>query len=679
MGMLINGRSLDILQMLLDSEAYVSVGKIAEIMNVSKRSVYYDIYHINDWLTDHDLPELEIVRKKGIFLDNLKKEKIEKILGESCTDCEYIFSPMERVEIIICSIIYSETPVYIEHLMSYCRVSRNTIFNDLNMVENELDDFELKLSYEPKKGYQIVGEVIKIRAAYICYFRRLQVLYEIGQLTFLPIDVIEKNIGVMREIETRLHVNYVEGVVISLAALLPIVERGNSNLIILQLKKEEVESTREYALVEEYFPRMEWVEKIYFCIHLLGARVTVNSNDIFHEKPNKRVYEVTKALVAEFEKVACVTFRSREDLEQALFAHVSASLYRYQYGIQVGDNIGEEVIREYPDLYEITKRASRYLERMIGMPVPEKEIAFLALHFGAHLTLPSPSGGRLRILIVCVNGVSTGNMIRREIQKLLPEADIVGVESLRNIHNAQEICDVIFSTVKMKNVVPVIHINPVLTNRDRELILSHPRIKSFVMRFNLEQLLGEIRPYIRQDDWEEVKEKVTNCLMQNNTLTPAYGRNEKIGIVDLLKKKRICINYKEETWTQALWHTGENMLQEGNIERRYIDSIVSQLQYYGPYMFITPRVILAHAKPEDGVCRLDAAMMVSKKEIAFSDFYKANIVIMLAAVDQEKHLRILKEIADVFSIQTRIDDILGMDSEEEILTYLENVIKENIE
>lgn len=679
MGVLMNARSMDILHMLLENEGYISVNKIAETMKVSKRSVYYDIYHINDWLAYYNLPELEIVRKKGICLSRSEKSKIEEVLRESCVDDEYIFSPTERANIIICSVIYSETPIYIEQLMEYCNVSRNTIFNDLNMVESELKNFELKLFYEPKKGYRIEGDVVKVRAAYIAYFSRLQPLYEIGQLPFLSEETVGKYISILREIESRLHVNYVEGVVITLAALLPIIVRGNSGLTIPNLKREEVESTREFTLVEEYFPEIEWVEKIYLCIHLLGSRVTVNSSDIFHERPNKRVYDVTKTLVAEFEKVACVTFRDRDELEQALFAHVGASLYRYQYGIQIGDSIGEDVIREYPELFEITKRASRYLEQMIGMPVPDKEIAFLALHFGAHLTLPMTNGNRLRILVVCVNGVSTGYMIRREVQKLLPEAEVVGVESLRSIHNAQEICDVIISTVKMKNVVPVITIHPVMTDRDREHILEHPRVKSFVARFNLEHLLDEIHPYIRPEDWDEVKTKVTNCLVQENVVTQTYTKKKKLGFVDLLKNDRIRMTDGVETWTQSLWMAGEKLIQEKSIEDRYINNIVSQLQYYGPYMFITPRVILAHAKPEDGVRSLDASMMISKKEIVFSDFHKANIVIVLAAVDQEKHLRILKEIAEIFSIQTRIDDLIQMENQEEVLMYLENLIEEKNE
>lgn len=671
MATIMNIRGREILQILLQNDHYIKVEDIACQMNVSKRSIYYDIYHINDWLTFYGLPELEIVRKKGILLDDEVKKQIEEIIDNSSVVDDYVFSPTERIGIIICSIIYLKESIFIEQLMSFCNVSRNTIFNDLSVVESELQQYDLKIIYEPKSGYRIIGDTIKVRAVYILYFNQLYPLYEDNHLSFMNKDEILSNIEILKKMEARLHTNYVHGVITSLAALLPIVIRGGSNLKIKNLRREEIESTKEFSLIQEYYPDMEWVEKIYFCIHLLGSRVTVNSNDIFHERPRQEVYEVTKSLVSEFEKVACVNFHDRENLEQALFAHISASLYRYQYGIQIGDSIADDVIREYPDLFEITRIVSKYLEQMIGLSIPNKEIAFLALHFGAHLTLPDGKGKHLRILIVCVNGISTGNMIRREIKKLLPDCEIVAVKSVKSITNVQKICDVIISTVKMKSVVPVITINPIMTKKDREQILSHPRIKNHVMKLDVNYLMEEISPYIQEKDRDSVKKKIEACLSHNSNISmSASYKSEKVGLLELLQNNRIKIIEETNSWIKALWKAGKKLLEDGSIEGKYIDMIISQLQYYGPYMFITPGVILAHAKPEDGVNRLDASMFIYRKPVVFTDFYKAHIIILLAAPDQEKHLKILRDIADIFSIQSRIDDLINLPDEDSVLDYL---------
>ena len=57
-------------------------------------------------------------------------------------------------------------------------------------------------------------------------------------------------------------------------------------------------------------------------------------------------------------------------------------------------------------------------------------------------------------------------MLKRELQKLLPGARIVGTVSAERVTNAQNICDLIVSTVKLKSVIPVIQVRPILTASD---------------------------------------------------------------------------------------------------------------------------------------------------------------------------------------------------------------------
>lgn len=77
---------------------------------------------------------------------------------------DYIFTPGERVRIIVCQIMASEKPVYVEDLMNTCMVSRNTIFTDLQAVITLLHAYQLGIGYEKKRGYWIDGDTIRARA-----------------------------------------------------------------------------------------------------------------------------------------------------------------------------------------------------------------------------------------------------------------------------------------------------------------------------------------------------------------------------------------------------------------------------------------------------------------------------------------------------------------------------------
>lgn len=668
-----NERCKEILRVLLNSENYITLPQLEEIFHISRRSIYYDLCRINEWLEDNNIKEIEVVRKKGIFIEEEVRQQIEQCSGSSLRKEVYILSPMERVRVIICIIIYSRKKIYIEELMNECMVSRNTVFNDLQVVVNQLQEYNLKLEYESKKGYQIAGDAVSKRAVFLMNLHELEVALQSGALHFLEQEQINVYFEKLKEIEGELKTKYVDGTLRSLASLMPVMEQGDESLYFPNLKKEELENTREYELVQEYFPDFDEKEQIYLCLHLLGARVAIVSDDIFESEPNQTVYELTKALVAEFERVACVIFENREDLERALFVHINSSLYRYRFGIQTADIMSKDIIREYPDLFEITKIVSNYIEKQIGLPIPDGEIAYLALHFGSHLSVARNEDSALRILVVCANGVSTGNMIKRELQKLLPEAEIVGVLASDAVKNAQNICDVIVTTVSLKSVIPVICVHPILTDLEREKILNHPKIREKYSRYTPDKIFEIVKPYIEEKYHNKVKEDLMYYLKESVSDSENAVSHHK-NLLDILNLSHIAIHNENMSWMQAIKEAGKSLKEADYIEERYLEQIISQIRYYGPYMFITPGVVLAHAKPEDGVNRLSVSFHIFKQDIVFSQMHAANIILVLATKDQESHLRILKDIVEIFSMQPRIDELLKMQTPEEIMEFLQRIL-----
>lgn len=670
----LNAKCKQILQMLLESDTYISLQQIAKALHVSRRSIFYDVCRINEWLEGNGIPELEVVRGKGILLDDRVKHLIEDCAEDVGREEMYVFSPMERVRIIICSIIYSETPVYIDQLTDYCRVSRNTIFNDLRVVVNQLQDYDLNLEYKSKKGYLVSGDSIKKRAVFLLNFHELQSIFTNGGLKFIEIESIEKNIELLKAIEAELNVEYVAGNLESLAILLLMMGRGDEELYFANLKKQELKRTKEYVLIDKYFPQLIEKEKIYLCLHLLCSRVNHRADDIFENCTNQTVYEITKALVSEFERTACVAFDRREELERQLFVHISSSMYRYQYGIQFMNDMNDDIIREYPDLFEITKIVSRYLEEQIGLPIPDGEIAYLALHFGAFLSVPSRQSERTRILVVCANGVSTGKMLGRELKKMFQDVEIVGVKSASDLQNVQKICDLIVSTVKLKSVVPVVLVHPILTDHDRKTLLRYLKMNNQDERLRVDGIISAIKPYLKEGSDGQVRETLKEYLYHEEE-SLLIKKEETRNLLDILTGDKIGIHGESCRWTQALWMAADCLLETGSIRAGYIESILSQLRLYGPYMFITSGVILAHAKPETGVNCLDCSLHIFREGVEFSDSSKANVIIILAAVDQESHLKVLRDIVTVFSDEGAIQEILKSGDAAGVLKYLERKLR----
>lgn len=64
--------------MLLKATYYSSLNQISQKLAVSKRSIYYDICKLNEWLEYYNVSGLKVVRGKGIFIDENNKKKITR-------------------------------------------------------------------------------------------------------------------------------------------------------------------------------------------------------------------------------------------------------------------------------------------------------------------------------------------------------------------------------------------------------------------------------------------------------------------------------------------------------------------------------------------------------------------------------------------------------------------------
>lgn len=667
-------RCKKIVNVLLRENKFVSMQRIAEITGVSKRSIYYDICTINEWLDERGIKELEIERGKGILIPQEDRMKIEELLEDRQWGDYYVFSPSERVKIIICYLIHSKELVYIDQIIEVCQVSRNTVFGDLRVVVQTLHEYDLQLKYESKKGYRIEGDVIRMRALFFLYFNTIRALFDSGVLNFFNREEIQGYYEQLCLLKDELKIEYIEGDLLAIAALMPVMHNSREKLCFQGLRKHEILETKEFLMVQKYFPELEESEKIYLCLHLLGSRVSVATDEIFEDRADQSVYGITKALVTEFEKTACVNFEDKEELERALFVHIKTSMYRYQYGIQIGNPMGNDITREYPNLFEITKIVSKYLEQMIGMPIPDSEVAYLALHFGAHLKVSEYRGNRLRVLIVCVNGISTGNMIKREVKKLLPEAEIVDVVSAMNVMNAQDICDLVISTVKIKSVLPVIVVHAILSDEDRRNILNHQLVYNSQKNKISDTLFDVVKKYVKESRHEDLKRDIIQCL-QGDVQNLDVGIIEKeAGILECLSLSKIAIKEGGVNWQDSIYLTGKCLIQNGSIQERYLDTIISQTMYYGPYMFITDEIMLAHAKPEDGVNKMDIAMAVCKEPVTFPKGKMAKLIFILAAEDHEKHLKILNDILKIAENADGIERLARAGTCEAVLGELERIL-----
>lgn len=683
----LNERTQKVINMAVKRSSTFTIKEVAAELEVSTRTVYNELEKANDWLRGKKLPEIQIVRGK-IYpfseddrkaLEEQEEEKLEK-------ETEYIFTPSERIRMIVCQIIVSREPVYVENLMNSCQVSRNTIFADLQSVISQLNTFQLKLGYEKKKGYWIEGDAVRIRAIFFLYINMLESLLSAGKLEFLDKKEIAEDLKRIECVENELEVSYVRSDMIALAAMIPVMERGEDAIYFSDVSVQKVEESKEYEMVKKYFPKLSDVEKAYLTLHFLGGRLAAYSRVDQETKRNESIWEISKNLVAEFERRACVVFEQKEDLIQNLYRHIASSIYRYRFGIQIGNPMKEDIQREYPYIFDTMRDTVRYLEQQIGVQISDSEVAYLALHFGAYMKEAKPDEKELRILVVCMNGVATGNMISHELQRILPQARIVGVMAASRIMNPQNICDIIVSSVEIKTVVPVIIVNPILNDFDRRNILNHPLIRSRVGFVDIEALFQMLKKYVEKDRYPELRHDLSTFFSRGKEESRPVLNPDIWRLTDFLTEDRIVfLDYKgrkagessgkgprdsRTIWERALYTTAAPLIERGSINEHYVECIIERLEEAGPYMFVTKDLILAHARPENGVKHLDLSIGIVSDGIYFDDKKCARIIFLLVVEDQQKHMGILRDIRKSLAKPAQVDEIAEQENGQKVCEIL---------
>ncbi len=663
-------RCEEILKTIIYTNGYMKVQDLADEMHVSKRSVYYDINKINEWLDSYNIPVLVQERGKGIHVSNQQVSLIqEKLFNQE--GHEYIsFTPEERYNIEICSVIVRKEPLYIENFMEMCDVSRNTIINDLKHVTKILKTYEVSLKYSMKEGYTMEGEAIRVRAVFFLLFPSLWEYYENQSISTFDRSLVMQHLASLKQIEHELHAEYVSGVLPSLAVFLSTIEMHSDKIEFNDMDEEEIQGTKEYTLVSEFFEELSDKEKLYVSLHLLGSRLQTVPVNVMKE--DTKSYEIAQKLVKAFEQVSLMDYEHEDELVAAINAHLQTSMYRYRYGIQLGNPMLKSIQSEYAELFELTKQAYKSIQSDLGYIIGDDEIAYLTLHFGAFMTPKNKLEHTYRILIICPNGIGTGNMIKNEVASLVPQATEIQNIPLSS-YTEDHTYDIVISTILLPKEKKLIMVHPILTDQDRVTILRKCMYNEPQVRMQIDDIVKIISKYIDPTMIANARKDLQDyysTVRVHQAPQKDYGN----GLSYYLRLSHIQIVKHSIDWESALRLSGAPLLMEDSITQDYINAIVSDQKEKHLHMFLTEELVLAHTGTEHGVKQVDVSITTFKEPVTFLNGKQARIIVTLCAEDQTKHLKILNDILELFSKKKSVDQIVRFNTPNDILDYIHSHI-----
>jgi transcriptional antiterminator/mannitol/fructose-specific phosphotransferase system IIA component (Ntr-type) len=695
-------RCVGILNKIVQTPRYVPTSEIMEEMNISKRTVYYDVDKINDWLKNHGLEALNYIRSAGFYVSDVTREQLKQKIAQARQNHVYEDSPGERKAWAVVMILTREKPVFLQTFLDRFLVSRSTMLTDIKQIKQELSSYNLILQFKKEKGYYLSGSEQDKRSALVSYITELidghgldQLLAEVQHsLTASgPTPLQDFNRLTIHEIHTLLNeaeqvigVRFTDDIINQMSVhLASFIKRfAQSKFVTINdVEKQVIKQTKEFQAAKSICLKIENVyhisvpedEVYYMTTYLLGAKISEYKREPIDDQDALNMKKIITRMVDSFQTYACLVFTERQALEKNLFLHLRPAYYRIKYGIDLENPLTSSVKDKYQDIYLLTEKVIYHFEDVLGKKVSKDEIAYVALHFGGWIEKEGVSvKARKKAAVVCGSGIGTSRIVQKQLEDLIPTLDVVKVMTKREYHENElgQIDYVISTTPIQKRDVPVFIVHPILTHTEKANLLSQIEASPKTsLPGEIEALMTIMKKHGVITDEKGLQQELSQYFIANRS-SDNEGRKKPM-LNDILTKDTIQFADQIDSWKEAIKLGAKPLLANKSIKESYIEAMISNVEKLGPYIVIAPKIALPHARPEDGVNKVGMSFLRIKEGCSFTEKpeHRVNLLFVLAAIDNETHLKALSQFSMMLSNPENITKLEQAETTDEVLAVIE--------
>ena len=635
----------DLLYLLLKQEEEISLTKIQSELHISRRTVYYNVNKLNEFLFGFGINPVNNRRGEGYYLTEEQKKVIREVI--EIEQSVYNLTPDERVQYLICWLMYPKEKVFIEDIIVAFDISRNSVFNDLKVVKSAIEKYDLSLEFDLKNGYSIAGQVFGKRALLLYYLKILLKKLSYKSIDFLNAIEVEDFYARLQRISLNMRNEYDGFNLLAIACVLNIVHFVDERFDFSILELRDLENTDELRMIDQYFEDLNVHERLYLTIHLLGSKA---SSVIHIENGQKdiQLFELAQHLVELFERQTLIELSEKNELVNSLYMHFKLSMYYYQLSIQISNILLEAVKINYESLYQLIKSICESIQDEFPFILTDSEISYITMHFGGHQRkMRSKYYAPIRVLVVCPSGISTSTLLKKEVEDLYANVTVVAATTANNIYQYDGEIDFIVSTIDLDTNIPWIKVNAILEKEDKAKIASMISMNVETYQLNGENLNGLfsiLGKYVNEGQMENLRRDIYEYF-RNGHYVVETKENDQLRLEDILTVDNVIRVNKNIVWKEAIRIASEPLLITKSITSKYVQAMIDLVEEHGAYIVLKNKIAIAHAKPEEGANRLNVSLLINRKKIYFDEKIGVHFLFVLSSPNPKAHLQILKDIS----------------------------------
>ena len=476
-----NARQIFLLEYLLKQNEYLSANQLSEKYGVSTKTVYQDIDKVNYFLEEGALNSRIIkVPRKGIKLSaDEERKRIHAFLLENKFESgAENYTPEFRESEIIKRLFINQDKLDIYEFAEEMFVTESTVHRDIDKLENNLGEFDLKIRIKHDCFY-VDGDEWSIRKALYSYITQNQTIRsEKGLEGFFTKGDVEKCREAIDRLSQKYHHQFSDDYSwLLLTECLVFKKRTDQKNY---LTKRTNNLINDLSHLEVYFFSGELLENIIdkpfseispyeieaMAYSLLAYGFSIQSADYI-----QNIEEQVNELIEKVSSLLSLDLTKDKHLKLMLSNHISKMIFRLRNQIYITNPAIEEIKKQYSSLFNVIWIAIRDLGKYYEINIPNEELAFIVIHFQLAIEkILKP----LNVVVICQNGIATSELIMSKLHKIFDaDAKITNI-SVREIdfYDLSNI-DLIISTISLPDItIPVIEVSPILTKGEIESIRS---------------------------------------------------------------------------------------------------------------------------------------------------------------------------------------------------------------
>ncbi|MBG6239024.1 lichenan operon transcriptional antiterminator [Mycetocola sp. CAN_C7] len=309
---------------------------------------------------------------------------------------------------------------------------------------------------------------------------------------------------------------------------------------------------------------------------------------------------------------------SDEDFITRLTLHVQNLLRRAQDHSYSRNPMARSIKTSYPMIYELAVYIASRLQQHGSVEITDDEIAYIAMHVGAHLQQQSRSDELLRCVLVCPNYYDMHLLLRDRVMLMLGDAiDVVRVVTRSDLSWSSLDADIVLTTIEPP--VP-----------DESILV--------------------IQPFFTQGDADRVRQALSRV---RRVKRRALIKDEVLQYFD---ESLFLRNVRAKDETSMIRQLGDLMVARGVIDDAYVDGAIERERMSSTAF--TDSLAVPHAMAMTARST-SIAIAVNESSMPWGD-NRVNVVAFIAfsAAERANFQRVFDQFVEVFSEREDVQRIV---------------------